>query len=384
MELRELAEELVQRVKNEFDSILVVESASKKGTGKSTFSILLAQEICKIIGLNFDLREIAVFDPTSSRIIDLVKEKPEGFPIIIDEAGRIAYKRNWYKEYQKQLVLFLNLCRKHKKIIILNHPNFWQLDNHVLQVADYRVTILKRGIALVRGKINNPETTDPWMRVESEKLFKKYCKNPLNVNESIAAIKKMPNFLYEIYYGTVDEKLYKEYFKMSKEEEIKGFYEGTIQNKWYYGFEGLLFLLKFYEAIFNLPKISQHDILFFMNLATELRLGKKIFTISDVLERFEDTRKITEWDLKNQILIFFVEKMIKKYEKMINSGSKPQPCSDYKKIITNLPLIMLPFGKKEAALRMLESYQLNRLELAEVIKSGEAGEGAAEGTEESV
>lgn len=378
MELRELAKELVERVNNEFDSILVVESASKKGTGKSTFSMLLAKEICDIIGFKFDLKEIVVFDPTSSKVIDLVKEKPIGYPIIVDEAGRIAYKRNWYKEYQKQLVLFLNLCRKYKKIIILNHPTFWQLDNHIIQTADYRVTILKRGIALIRGKANNPETNDPWMKMLSEKLFEKYCKNMLDINESIAAVKKMPNFLYEIHFGTVDKKLYEEYFKMSKEEEIKGFYEG-MRNKWYYGFEGLVFLLKVYEAMFNLPKLGYRDILYFVNLASKLNFGKEMFDRAEIIDKFQEAKKIMEYELKTQFLPFFIGKIEKKYKK---SKKEVEFCSDYKKIISRLPNVFMPFENKEIVLKMIESGK-NDTANEMVVENGSGAE-SSEGTEESL
>jgi len=229
MNLRDFAEILVERVNKGWDSVVIVDSGSVKGTGKTTFSLHMCKEVCELIGEEFSLKRCVIFDPTNEKIVESVKRFPLAFPLDIDEAGKVAYKRNWNKEYQKKLIIFISVCRKHGKIIFFNHPSFWQLDTDLRDLADYRVTILKRGIALVRAKDPNPEAKDKWLRDETEELIQKYRgKNILEIDRIIEAIKQAPNFLFEIRFPEFDQNIYKKYEEMSKEEELKSFYEASV------------------------------------------------------------------------------------------------------------------------------------------------------------
>jgi hypothetical protein len=218
---------------------MIIESGSIKGLGKTSFSIRLGQEICEQRGLDYTLEKSVVFDPTSEKIIDSVKTLPPCYPIHVDEAGKVLFKLNFAKDYQKDLVIFLNVCRRYGKIIPLNHPSFWGLDGNVRDVADYRVTILKRGIAIVRGKSKNPEAKDKWMKDETEKLFKERVRNPMDIDAMIQALRETPNYLFEIHYKPVDVELYAKYKEMSKALELESFYK-NFQNRYRLGMEGLL------------------------------------------------------------------------------------------------------------------------------------------------
>jgi len=242
------AQDLCERVDNNFDAVVIVESGSHKGTGKSTFSMEEEQEISKIRGFKFDIPEMTVFDPTSEKIVERVKYKPMAYPVNIDEAGKVAYKRNWNKEYQKDLVIFLNVCRKHGKIIFLNHPTFWELDTGIRDIADYRVTIMRRGLAIVRGKIANPEAKDKWIKEETDKLIKEMVHDQMNVDATINALRKTPNYLFEIHFPKMDEKLYSVYESMSKEAELESFYAAG-QNKYRLGFEAALGVIKYFVQL---------------------------------------------------------------------------------------------------------------------------------------
>lgn len=223
--MKAFAKMLIERTKANFDNIVIVESGSVKGTGKSTFSMDLSMQICILMGYKYELLEVVVFDPTNEKIVERVKVKPDAWPIHVDEASKVAYKRNYNDDAQKNLIVFINVCRKHHKIIIINNPTFWGLDKDLLELADFRVTILKRGLAIVRGKISNPETMDKWLRKDTDEMIKKMCRNEMDVDGMINVLRKVPNYLFEIRYEELPQEFYKNYEELSKEAELESFYQ---------------------------------------------------------------------------------------------------------------------------------------------------------------
>jgi len=228
--LDSFAELLLGRIKKKFDNVIIVDSGSIKGTGKSTFSIKLSKKICLKIGYKYSFKLI-IFNPTSRKIIEKVKTLPIGCVIHIDETTRVAYKRDFQKEFSKNLIKFINICRKFGKIVIFNNPDFWDLDKDLRNLADFRVTILKRGMAQVRGKYVNPEVDDKWLRKQSTEIIDHHIKSdPTSVDNVIGAIRKTHNYLFDLPFTELKEKEYEEYEKLSKVEELKGMI--GKQDKW--------------------------------------------------------------------------------------------------------------------------------------------------------
>lgn len=234
MDLEGFARELVVRVENEFDSVVIVDSGSVKGTGKSVFSMKLSQEICKIINYPYHKSgkysfDLIVFNPTDEKIVDLVKNLPDGCVIHIDEASKVAYKRDFQKEYQKNLIKFVKICRKFKKIVILNDPDFWDLDKDLRNIADFRVIIVKRGLAQVKGKSTNPDLKDKWLRDKCIEVIETHTGNKkvFDLDSTRAGIKKTPNWLYDIPFGAMPKEEYQAYCELSKKEEVKSFKENV-------------------------------------------------------------------------------------------------------------------------------------------------------------
>lgn len=225
--IRDFAKILIERTKQNFDNILIIESGSVKGTGKSSFSTDLEIEICKQMGFKFELEEIVIFDPTNEKIIDKVKNKPDGYPIRIDEASKVAYKRNYAKDEQKDLIVFVNVCRKFHKIILINNPSFWGLDKDLLDLADFRVIILKRGVAIVCGKDKNPDSKDKWRRDPTNLAVEKNPRNILDSEAMIGIFRRNDNYLFEVNFPPVNPIIYDAYEKISKEAEIAGFLENA-------------------------------------------------------------------------------------------------------------------------------------------------------------
>ena len=235
MNIKQFAFQLYERVTNDFDSFLIIDSGSVKGTGKSDCSIQISKELCKIINFPYHYSATSsnpftfdpiVFNPKSVDIIERVKVNPVGYPVHIDEATKVGYKRDYQKKAQKELIKFVKICRKYKKIIILNDPDFWDLDKDLRNLCDYRGIIVKRGVVQMKGKSTNPDVSDKWMRdLSAEIINKRLGRTVTNLEKCRHGIRESPGWLYDINVAPLPKKEYMAYFELSKVEELKGFEE---------------------------------------------------------------------------------------------------------------------------------------------------------------
>ena len=211
-----------RRVEQKLDTVSVVDSGAVKGTGKTVFTIDTGKDICKNIGFEWKLQKLMLMNPTTPKIISMIKSLPYGVPIAVDEAIFLAYKRDYQENPVKNLVKFVNICRKYRKPVFLNSPSFWDLDKDIRNLCDFRITVIKRGIACVRGKYSNPEYEDLWLREESKKIIDKSIGSDFtDLNAVIRGINKCRNHLFDIIFPDISKAEYEEYEKLSMREEGK-------------------------------------------------------------------------------------------------------------------------------------------------------------------
>ena len=231
--ISDFAELLLMRVETKQDAVIIVDSLNRKGIGKSSFSGVLAEEICKQKGFKFDVLKIFVFDASTEKVTELIKSMPEGYPVIIDEALKVAFNRNWNEKDQKNLVIFLNVCRKWGKIIIINNPSFDKLDKAIRDISDYRVTVLKRGYAVIRRKMSR-EMGDPWILKETdEKLMEseEYESEGESKDNTANVLRHAKNFYFETSFPAMNPTSYHIYEEASKEQEMNSFMEAQSDHK---------------------------------------------------------------------------------------------------------------------------------------------------------
>lgn len=219
-----LANFFVKRVDDRMDSVMAVDSGYVKGTGKTVFSVITSKDLCNHPKVNYPykMEELMLLNATTDKLISLIKKLPYGVPIHIDEAIFIAYKRDYNEDPVKKLVKFINICRKYRKPILLNTPSFWDLDKDIRNLCEFRATVVRRGIACIRGRHPNPEYEDQWIREESKKIIDKEIGSDItDFNGVIRGISKCRNHLFNIVYPNLSEKEYNIYELMSKREEGK-------------------------------------------------------------------------------------------------------------------------------------------------------------------
>jgi hypothetical protein len=278
--IQQFAVELHERVKSNFDSIVIVDSGAVKGTGKSTFSIQLQMECCKLISYVYTF-DLIIFNPTDEKILEMVKTLPRGVAILIDEGSKVAYKRDYAKDYQKNLIKFINICRKFGKILIINNPDFWDLDKDLRNLADFRVTIIKRGMAQVKGKSPNPDLKDKWLRDVCIEKIEDYTKGDITkLEKTRQGVRKTPNFLYDIPVPEMDKALYSEYEELSKREEIKSFQEDEVRK---IALEKILIYLLCQKLEDNKSETARAINQLYIEIAPVERLGDNLVAIDKVM-----------------------------------------------------------------------------------------------------
>lgn len=246
-----LAGFVTKRIEQRLDSVFGVDSGAVKGTGKTVFTIDESKDLCSEINMTWNIQKLMMFNPTTDKLINFIRELPFGTPVPVDEAIFLAYKRDYNEDPVKKLVKFINICRKFRKPVFLNTPSFWDLDKDIRNLCDFRATIIKRGIACIRGKYSNPEYEDLWLREESKDIIDKEMGSDFtDLDAVIRGIDKCRNHLFDIYFPNLPEAEYNEYEKLSMQQEGK---ELFLDEKKVYVIAKLLSYLVLEEAYFKNP-----------------------------------------------------------------------------------------------------------------------------------
>ena len=112
------AKRITQRMKNDWDAVVV--NVGTPGSGKTVFSIQLAQMICEHLNIEFDLASMITYD--GAGFLELLDINDDMTPIILDEAGSALFSQEWSNSVNKAIVQALMVVRKRRKAMILNIP----------------------------------------------------------------------------------------------------------------------------------------------------------------------------------------------------------------------------------------------------------------------
>ena len=97
---------------------------------------------------------------------------------MVDEAIYTAYKRDFQKGGQKELIKQLNAYRDHRNIVLLCIPNFWDLDKPLRDMCFLRIDIVGRGKGVLHKPLKSHYSQDNWdiynnTKIERERVLKK-------------------------------------------------------------------------------------------------------------------------------------------------------------------------------------------------------------------
>jgi len=172
--IRKLSEMIIKVVSNKFDFFVIIEG--NRGLGKSTLAYHLAKRVSriarkeKIEGYRFNAKNNLLYKRQEViRFLD--KRKATG---IADEMINVSFNRDFYNEDQKDLIKMLNMNRDHCNLFIACVPEFKNLDTQIKNLCKMRITVVRRGLAVVQTPNRSIYSVDKWDQKINEKIERKW------------------------------------------------------------------------------------------------------------------------------------------------------------------------------------------------------------------
>lgn len=212
--LKRLVSIIVKTLLNKFDFFLIIEG--NRGLGKSTLAYHLvravAKEFKKMGSKNYQFKPKSCLLYSKKEFISFLhKWNKSG---VADEMINVAFNRDFYGEDQKNIIKMINMNRDHGNLIVACVPEFKTLDNQIKGLGKMRITIVRRGIAVIQTPTNSIYSSDKWDQKINEKIerewIEKGVKNPkytrLTTFRGILKFPPLSKKQEEIYQRVKDEK----------------------------------------------------------------------------------------------------------------------------------------------------------------------------------
>ena len=200
-------------LKKDMDCVVAITGG--EGLGKSTCAMLIAMMMDK----NFDFERNVIFMPTEKEVREKVFKLRKYTPIVLDEAMRVLYKREWQTRARRQLNILFSLCRKRNLSFFMCIPKLWDLDEYM---REHRVRIWiyipTRSYAMVFIKDRSPFAKDVWHRDKNQKIVEKAMKRTRgDTTTLINALSRLPNYAFSFRFPDMPKELKEEYLRLNME-----------------------------------------------------------------------------------------------------------------------------------------------------------------------
>lgn len=205
---KKLVATIVATLLNKYDLFMVIEGGT--GIGKSTLAfeiaMKVAQEFRRLYRLDFEtveyyyervgkkmglsehefITKILVlkankeyaFHPKKALIYtqdELQRTLASWHSISIpDEMINITFNRDFYSEKQKDIIKMLNMFRDHENLTIACVPAFQILDNQIKNLCKIKITVKKRGVAIIHTPNQTVYCKDRWDQATNEKIEREW------------------------------------------------------------------------------------------------------------------------------------------------------------------------------------------------------------------
>lgn len=168
-----------------------------RGLGKSTFAFELANKVHRYFrivqretgGIKSEYKGWYEFKPlmqlkhpkehraiiyTQSDVINFYDKWHK--VAISDEAINVAFNREFFSTEQKNLIKMINMNRDHGNLLIMCVPQFQNLDNQIKNLCKIRITIARRGIAIIQTPNRTVYNKDKWDSANNERIEREWLR----------------------------------------------------------------------------------------------------------------------------------------------------------------------------------------------------------------
>ena len=205
--LERICEMIENMILDKFDCFIIIEG--NRGLGKSTLAVQIAKR-CR--HHRFKLKEDLLY-----RREDVLKFFAERWYSIgiADEMINVSFNRDFYDSDQKKLIKLINMNRDHCNLFIACVPNFENLDTQIKQLCKVRLTVTRRGVAIVQTPNKVIYNKDRWDSTSNQKLERLWYAKKINPNPQY---KQLTTFRGVLKFHKLHWKLQQQYEAVKQQE----------------------------------------------------------------------------------------------------------------------------------------------------------------------
>ena len=173
-------------------------------------------DIDRIFNLN---RNIAY---TSTEVEPKMKSAPAGTGLIIDEAGRLFYKRDAMTARTREGIKLFQQIRFRNLAVFANIPPFFSLDKEIREQRIWLwIHVYARGSAMAFIKDMNVFSEDPWHTKRNQQIISKYYRGPADGQDALLdGYRETKNFIGEFKFPRMPAEVETQYEKISFERKL--------------------------------------------------------------------------------------------------------------------------------------------------------------------
>jgi hypothetical protein len=167
---------IVRILQNKFDCFIIIEG--NRGLGKSTLAIHLARGVAR----KFKKIDHEKYKFNWDHSLVYTKKETKRFWHkweaigIGDEMINVAFNRDFYDTEQKDIVKMINMNRDHRNLFIACVPQFQTLDSQIKNLCKIRITVVRRGVAVIQTPNQTIYIKDKWDQATNEKIEREWMR----------------------------------------------------------------------------------------------------------------------------------------------------------------------------------------------------------------
>ena len=172
---------IVKTLLNDFDAFIIIEG--NRGLGKSTLAIEVSRKVAKCFKI-LGMAEKYKFHWDKS-LIYTKKETLNFFHQwhkngIADEMINVTFNRDFYDPDQKNVIKMINMNRDHCNLFIACVPQFQNLDTQIKNLCKIRITVVRRGLAIIQTPNRTIYVKDKWDQATNEKIEREWLQKGMS------------------------------------------------------------------------------------------------------------------------------------------------------------------------------------------------------------
>jgi len=176
--LKTICKVIIDILQNKFDCFIIIEG--KRGLGKSTLAYQILRRVSTYIRRDEKIENKQyLFRPkrdllfTQNDVLDALNKRWHD-SFICDEMINVTFNRDFFSDKQKKIVKALNMNRDHCNLIVACVPQFSTLDNQIKNLCRIKITVIKRGLAILQLPNKTIYGKDIWDAQLNEKIERQW------------------------------------------------------------------------------------------------------------------------------------------------------------------------------------------------------------------